>query len=216
MTSPATVQTLQRRISEMQPVRLDERTLPTLPALAPLLPGGALHAGASYTVQGSQQLALSFLAAASSTGSWCGVIGCPDFGAEAAATLGVALDRCVLIPAPGRDAVALAGALSEVLTLVLLCAPAPPRGGEGERLSARLREHGSALIVLGDWPHPEGALEVVSSRWAGLGSGWGILTERDLVVRSRDRRGTREHAVHFAHGSPAVRETSPLRRVDGS
>src|SRR5690606_18161459 len=108
MNAAAPLPLLQQRIDEMQPLRLDERTLPTARGLAPLLPGGALKAGATYAVRGSWQLALAFLAEASQGGAWCGVLGCPAFGAEAAASLGIALDRCVLIPDPGAHALSLA------------------------------------------------------------------------------------------------------------
>ncbi|UOQ55787.1 hypothetical protein MUN78_08660 [Leucobacter allii] len=201
MILPATVASLQQRISEMQPLRLDDRAIPTPEGLSPLFAGGSLRAGASYTVRGSQQLALATLAAASAAGSWCGVIGCPTFGAEAAAALGIALDRCVLIPDPGADGIALAGALSEVLTIVLLRPSAPPAHGAVERLSARLREHGSALVVAGEWPRPDGALRITGSHWHGLDRGHGLLEERELTVQSRDRRGVRTHTVRFAGGA---------------
>ena len=211
MNSPATVRTLQQRITEMQPLRLDDRALPTAEALRPLLPGGALRAGSSYAVQGSRQLALALLSAASASGAWCGVIGCPVFGAEAAAALGVALDRCVLIPAPGRHVLGITGALSEILTLVLLDSPGGVRPGDVERISARLREHGSALIVLGDWPRAEATLRVTGSRWSGLGSGYGALAGRELTVQSHDRRGTRRHTVRFEDGAVGQAGTPAIR-----
>ena len=208
MNASATVRSLQQRITQMQPLRLDDRALPTPTALRPLLPGGALRKGSSYTVHGSQQLALALLAAASAAGSWCGVVGIPTFGAEAAAELGIALDRCVLIPDPGTDALGLAGALSEVLTVVLLRTPAQPGPGDAERISARLREHGSALVVAGEWPHPESTLSVVGSRWSGLGRGEGTLMDRELTVESQDRRGVHRHLVHFRNGVLATPATS--------
>ena len=216
MTSTATVRSLQQRISEMQPLRLGERGLPTPAGLRGLLPGGALRQGASYAVHGSQQLALAFLAEASASGAWCGIIGCPGFGAEAAAGLGIALDRCVLIPDPGADALGLAGALSEILTVVLLCTRERPGLGDVERISARLRDHGAALIVAGDWPRIESTLRVTASSWTGLGEGHGLLADRVLTVQSEDRRGTRTHTVEFAGGAiaepatPAVRRLAPL------
>ncbi|MBK0421024.1 hypothetical protein JD292_02865 [Leucobacter sp. CSA2] len=203
MSQSATLHSLQQRISEMQPLRLGERGLPTLPGLRGLLPGGAIRQGASYSVNGSLQLSLSMLAAASTAGSWCGVIGFPGFGAEAAATLGIALDRCVLIPDPGSDALGFAGLLSEVLSVVLLASPRSIGSGETERISARLRDHGSALIVAGAWPRTESTLTVTSSRWSGLRRGGGLLADRALTVQSQDRRGTRTHTVAFADGRVA-------------
>lgn len=206
---------LQQRISEMQSLRLDERALPTAPGLAPLLPGGALKAGASYSVLGSWQLALAFLSAASQGGAWCGVLGCASFGAEAAVSLGIALDRCVLIPEPGKHALSLAGTLSETLNVVVAHFDHRVQHAEAERLQARLREHGSALIVVGDWARTESRLTVLSSHWSGLGEGHGSLTARDLTVQSEDRRGTRRHRVRLDHGClTAAQHTSAQRTAE--
>lgn len=213
MNSPTTVRTLQQRITEMQPLRLDDRALPTSPGLRTLFPGGSLRKGASYSVQGSQQLALSLLSEASSSGAWCGVIGCPTFGAEAATAMGIALDRCILIPEPGSDALGLSGALSEILTVVLLVPSTRPRPGEVERISARLREHGTALVVAGEWPHPESSLRVTASKWQGLGTGYGFLDEREIAVQSQDRRGTLRHTVRFVGGSVVDPAASPVQRL---
>lgn len=215
MVQASTLRSLQQRITEMQPLRLGERGLPTLPGLRPLLPGGALRQGASYSVHGSLQLGLAMLAAASASGSWCGVIGVPEFGAEAAAQLGIALDRCVLIPDPGEDGLGLTGLLSEILTVVLLSPSRTPRPGDAERISARLRDHGSALVALGDWPRPESTLRVTGSSWDGLTHGQGLLDERALEIRSEDRRGVRHHTVRFSGGhllDPSAAATTSLAR----
>lgn len=201
MPQLATVRSLQQRITEMQPLRLDERALPTAPELAPLLPEGALRRGCAYAVQGSRSLALALLAAASASGLWCAVIGCSEFGAEAAAGIGIALDRCVLAPDPGDHALGLAGLLSETFSIVVLHPPGKVGPRDAERLSARLREHGSALVVTGDWPRTEGSLHVTGSRWSGLDRGGGMLTARELAVRSRDRRGILHHTVRFERGA---------------
>lgn len=207
---------LQQRISEMQPQRLGERALPTHPGLAPLLPGGSLRQGASYAVLGSRSLALATVAEASASGSWCGVIGCDTLGAEAAAALGVALDRCVLVPRPGPHALGFAASLAEVLEVVVLALPegaARVSAGEVERIAAKLREHGTALVVTGAWPHVEAELSVVGTRWHGLGEGRGLLDSCELAVQSRDRRGTRQHTVRFAGGALLDPTHAPVRRL---
>ncbi|CAG7601499.1 hypothetical protein ACFPZL_10245 [Leucobacter soli] len=206
MNQLATVRTLQQRIAGMQPLRLDERALPTARGLAPLLPEGVLRKGSSYAVQGSRSLAFAFLAEASTSGLWCAVIGCSTFGAEAASGLGIALDRCIVAPDPGDHALGLTGLLSEAFSIVVLHLPGGrgSRGvgpGDAARLSARLREHGCALVVIGEWPRAEGSLRVTGSRWSGLGQGGGILETRELVVRSQDRRGIRRHTVRFDRGA---------------
>ena len=92
MNQLATVRSLQQRISEMQPLRLDEGGLPVAPELRSLLPGGALRKGSSVAVSGSLHLALALLGEASRGGAWCGAIGLPQLGFEAA-----------LMPAGGAD-----------------------------------------------------------------------------------------------------------------
>lgn len=120
MNQLATVRSLQHRISSMQAARLDHG-LPTPPELRPLLPGGALRRGSSVAVQGSLQLALALLCGASASGAWCGVIGVPNLGIEAAAQLGLSLERLVLVPRPGAHELTITGMLSEVLTALVLC-----------------------------------------------------------------------------------------------
>lgn len=213
MTRTATVHELQQRIAEMQPLRLDDRALPTPRGLRELLPGGALRAGSVYSVRGSWQLALALLAEASLGGAWCGVIGCPAFGAEAAASLGVALDRCVLIPRPGPHALAITGTLCETLTVVVARFSREVAPGDAERLSARLREHGAALIVLGSWARAESTLTVTRSRWSGLGAGYGALDTRELAVRSQDRRGVRQHTIGLRRGRLLDRAPGPAAHI---
>ena len=71
--------------------------VPTLPGLADLVP---LHAGATYSVD-TASLAFALAAGASRAGEWVGFAGWTDFGAEAAAEIGVELSRTVLVPDPG-------------------------------------------------------------------------------------------------------------------
>lgn len=216
MKSAEAVASLQHRISEMQPLGLDDRALPTAAGLRPLFPGGALRRGATYAVHGSRQLAFALLAEPSAAGSWCGIIGCDTVGAEAAAALGVALDRCAIVPHPGEFAVGVAGSLAEVVSVVLLAAPPGGRGvrsGDTERIAAKLREHGSALVVLGDWPRTESVLRVTDSQWRGLGAGHGMLSERELTVESHDRRGVRRHTVRFGAGAAQAPERSGAPRL---
>ena len=199
MNQLATVRSLQQRITSMQPARLD-RGLPTPPSLRPLFPGGALRKGAPVAVQGSLQLSLALLSSASASGAWCGVIGVPHLGIGAAAQTGLALERLVLIPEPGKHALAIAGMLSEVLTVLVLNPERPPSSNEAERLNARLRDHGTALVVTNAWPRSDTALRVTASRWSGLGAGNGLLCTHELSVQSTDRRGQRTHTVRFRDG----------------
>lgn len=200
MNQAATVRTLRQRITEMQPLHLDERALPTAAELSGLLPGGALRAGTSITVQGSLQLSLALIAAASASGAWCGAIGVPEIGFEAAAALGLALERFVVVPEPGTHGLSIAATLSEVLTAIVLRPVGQVGPSEASRVTAKLRDRGTALIVLGSWPGAECRLQITASRWTGLGEGHGLLDARELRVQSQDHRGRREHTVRFTGG----------------
>jgi hypothetical protein len=184
------VRDLQARIRGMQRNRIDTRDLPTHPALGELLPGGALAAGSSYAVAGSTMLALALLQGPSTAGAWCAVVGMPDLGLEAAAGLGIDLDRLVLVPRPGEQWLAVVAALVDVVSIVLVRPPAPaqgvPRIGEATagKLSSRLRQREAVLVSLGDWPRADARLAVTESSWSGIGAGFGHLAARQATVSS--------------------------------
>jgi hypothetical protein len=186
------VRELQARIRGMQRNRIDTRALPTHPALVDLLPGGALSAGSSYAVAGSTTLALALLQGASAAGAWCAVVGMPDLGLEAAAGLGLDLDRLVLVPRPGEQWLAVVAALVDVVSIVLVKPPVPGRGqripriGEATagKLSSRLRQREAVLVSLGDWPRADARLVVTESAWSGIGAGFGHLAGRQATVSS--------------------------------
>jgi hypothetical protein len=183
------VRELQDRIRRMQRNRLDTRELPTNPALADLLPGGALAAGSVYSVIDSTSLALGMLQGPSAAGAWCAVVGMPDLGVEAAAGMGIDLERLVLVPHPGEHWLTVASALIDVVS-VLLVRPQLAGGrvritdGTASRLASRLRQREAVLVTMGDWPGASARLTVSDSSWAGLGSGFGHLTGRQATVSS--------------------------------
>lgn len=188
------VQQLQARIRSMQRTTLDSRALPTHPALAELLPGGALEAGGSYTVAGSTTLALGLLQGPSAAGSWCAIVGVPDLGVESAAGLGIDLERLVLVPHPGEQWLSVVSALIDVVSVVLVRPPVREgrvRIGEAaaSKLASRLRQRQAVLVSLGEgsaaaWPRSDARLTVTESNWAGIGAGFGRLTARQVTVSS--------------------------------
>ncbi len=196
-SAPDVREQLQARIRNMQAVRLDERTLPTLPAVAGLIPGG-LRQGSVYSVTGSTTLAMAMLAAPSAQGTWCGVLGLPDFGTEAAASWGIDLERLVLVPNPGRRWMTVLAAMTDVLGVVVAHSPERTSPAEASRLTARLRQRGSTLIVLGEWPGADARLRVVGSDWSGLGNGYGHLTGRRLEVQAESRTGAQHKRLDLA------------------
>ena len=181
-TAASQVAELQSRIRGMQRTRIDSHGLPTSPGIAELLPGGVLRAGAAYSVHSSTSLALALLAGPSAAGAWCGVVGMPSLGVEAAAAAGVDLDRLVLVPEPGEQWLQVTAALADVVTVVLARPPASLSAAEVARLGSRLRQRGSTLVALGDWPQSEATLRVSDDRWMGLGDGHGYLAARRVTV----------------------------------
>lgn len=163
---------------------LVERGIPTHPAIAGLLPGGAMRAGAVYSLGPSAALTIAMLAEPSRAGLWTAVVGMPDFGVEAAHEAGVRLDRLVLVPRPGEHWISAVGVLAEVMGVIAVRAPRGAAPGALDRLGARLRQHGCALLVTGSALPGDARLTVDGSRWLGIGRGHGLLAERELTVRA--------------------------------
>ena len=193
------VEQLRERVQvlERRPAR---EPVPTHPALADLVP---MRAGATYTVD-SATLALAMAAGASRAGEWVGFAGWRDFGAEAAAALGIDLTRTVLVPDPGEHWVEVTAALVDVLRVVVLRPPSASVsvGSVGSVgavsgvsakaagvLGSRLRTRSAALVVWGDWPGCDARLTTERSAWSGPGDGAGRLRTRS--TRLAVRRGTR-------------------------
>lgn len=179
-----TVEQLRHRMARMQD-GTPSMPLATHPALAGLV---QLRAGASYAVD-SATLALALLAGPSRAGGWCAVVGVADFGAEAAVALGVDLDRTVLVPEPGEQWLEVTAALVDVATMVLVRPGGRVTPMAAEKLAARLRKRGAALVALestpGEWPRCEVRLSAIEPTWAGVGQGHGHLRARRLIVEAR-------------------------------
>jgi hypothetical protein len=183
-------------------VQAAARTLPVLPALAGLLPGGALRRGTTTVVTGPPgsgvtSLGVALLAQASHDGHWCAAIGIDDPGVVAMAELGLDLRRTVFIPQVRGDWAIAAGELLEGVEIILLKPPARVPHAAARQLAARARERRAALVVLGStssaWPLPaELTIEVASSCWRGAGAGEGRLSARTVELRIEGRGGARE------------------------
>ncbi len=178
------VEQLRERMAAMERRPAAER-VPTLPALAEVLP---LHAGATYAVD-SASLALAVAAGASQAGEWVGFAGCRDFGAEAAAELGMELSRTVLVPDPGEHWLEVTAALVDVLRVVVLRPPASVDERAASILDSRLRNRSAVLVVQGHWPRVEARLSTRESAWSGPVAGTGWLEQRraSVVVQRRGR-----------------------------
>lgn len=169
--------------------RLDD-TLPVASALREVLPTAGLRRGSTVSVAtaaGGTSLLMALVAEASRTGRWCAAVGMPQLGAVSAAEMGIALDRLVVVPRPGRSWPTVAAALLEGVDVVVLRPLARPAGREMRRLTARARERRAVLIAAGPWEGAELRLTVTASRWHGVGAGDGHLRARELRMRVEGR-----------------------------
>lgn len=219
--STSLVAELASRVQRMEGRAPDaHRALPIASVLQPVLPSG-LMAGSCYAVRSSLGLAMGLIAEASDSGEWCGVVGIPHFGAEAAATMGVDLSRILLVPEPKEDWLTVVATLVEVVPMVLVRPPSHLAPKELNRLESRIRQQGSVLIaaVEGEqrWPRAAATIDVCSSRWSGIESGRGMLSERELTVRVSERWGqSREVSLIQRQGTfVEVATSSPRLRAVG-
>ena len=204
--------TTETRVQQALDTATVERALPTLPAVSDLL-SGALKGGSVYSVRGSTALVMAMMAGPSAEGAWCGVVGLPTFGAEAARGLGVDLDRLVLVPDPERDWLSVVAALVDALTVVVVRPPGEVTPGEASRLAARLRTRGAMLIAVGSWPGSEARLEVQGNVWTGLGVGEGCLTGRQVTVAVTGRGASRQHQLWLPAVDGSIRSVEPIDAV---
>ena len=159
-------------------------------------PPTSASAASAPATQGATSLALALVATASRAGSWVAVVGAPDLGLEAAAHLGVDLDRVALVPGAGRQWATVTAALLDAIDVLVLSPLGPVRATEARRLVARARERGAVLVVLPPsggcswrWPEPADVqLTVQRARWDGLESGAGHLRGRLVEVVAGGRR----------------------------
>jgi hypothetical protein len=198
--------------ARVRPVALArQQQLPVLPALAPLLTGGALRRGATVSVAasaggagGATSLALALAAGPSQAGSWVAAVGLESLGLVAAAGLGVALDRLVLVDEPERGQWAsVVAALVDGFDVVLVAAGprVRRRPADARRLAARVRERGAVLVAVGgDLPERSHVrLSVEAGAWEGLEpTGLGRLSARRAVVVAGGRgEASRPRRVHL-------------------
>lgn len=179
-----------------------EQRLPVLSALESLLPGAGLRRGSTLAIDGpaATSLALATAAAASQDGAWVAAVGFPSLGLLAAAELGVALERFVLVaspdttPGPDNETAtwaAAVAALVDAFEVVLVQTTDRVRARDARRLAARSRERGAVLVQVGSTRWPEGAdvtFEVTAASWEGLGQGHGYLQSRKVTVVGGGRR----------------------------
>jgi len=181
--------------------RARRRVYPVAEAFAPLLPDGGLRAGAAYGVSAGALL-LALLAGPSQDGSWCGVIGMPELGVEAAALAGVSLDRLVLVPQPGSRWLAVTAALADVVPVVAVRPSGVVTQADAAKLAGRMRDKDAVLLVDGAWPGAEASMSLDEPQWSGVGDGWGYLAGRTATVRVASKRYARVRSAHVVLPGP--------------
>lgn len=149
--------------------------LPVLPALRDLLPAGGLQRGSVVATGQWGLLCLALAAGASAAGAWCAAVGMPQLGVAAAAGLGLAPDRLLLIADPGPGWPQVVASLLDGCELVLLRPPGRPSAQLRRRLEAAVRRFGGVLVVAGEWDGAQTRLAVAHHEWTGIGAGHGRL-----------------------------------------
>ena len=196
---------LRSLVDRTRPVSMaDQRTLPVLPGLEGLLPGRGLQRGSTVQVgghAGATALALAMAAGPTRAGSWVACVGLAELGWAAAAEAGVDLDRVAVVRTPDASWGTVTAALVDAFDVVLCGLGHSPSSTEARRLTARARERGSVLILVGGrtagagparraWPGAADVeLSVISSEWSGIGVGWGRLGQRRVTLEVGGRRG---------------------------
>ena len=196
MRSEATAESLARLhevAARARPVALArEQTLPVLEPLQPLFPEG-LRRGSTVGIERSTSLALALVAGSSREGSWLAAVGVSSLGLVAAAELGVDLEHLVVVADPPSSSWGtVVATLVDAFDVVLVRPRRRVGVADARRLTARARERGSVLVVLGDtatWPDaPDVGLSLASEEWHGIGDGHGHLYARQVVVEAGGRR----------------------------
>jgi hypothetical protein len=196
----AALQELAERIRPVE-LRSQQPTLAVVPGLEPLLPEGLVKGttvavGSAAGVGGATTLALALAAGPSRAGAWVALVGGDGdgmWGLVAAAGLGVALERLVVVAPADRPVSGwgpVVAALVEGFPIVVVGPRVQLRPGDGRRLAARLRERGGVLVRVGDASVPSAAhvrLRVMEGEWQGIDAGAGYLRSRRVVVEATGR-----------------------------
>jgi hypothetical protein len=151
-------------LANLRPVSLAKsRTLPLGEPWRAFVPGAGLRRGSTIVVEapvglGGLSLALSLVSEASARGHWVGVVGVDDPGVVAMIELGVDLRRVLFVPRPRGAWAESTADLLDGVDLVLVRPPSRASHASARRLMDRVRERGTALVVLSEprapWPLP--------------------------------------------------------------
>jgi hypothetical protein len=202
-----------------------DRTIELLPAFAELVPDG-VQRGATIGCVGPAAVSLAMAVAAGPVGrgAWVGVAGVPTFGMRAAAELGVAAERLVLVTeapggfAEGQWADVIAAMIDGFDVVVLGAGVRRVRAAVARRLQSRVQQRGALLVTVGVLDGFGCDLQFAADQpvWEGLGDGHGVATSRRVEVELRGRRMPRpRHSTMFlpdpaGHLAPTADVVAPI------
>lgn len=82
-----------------------------------------------------------------------------------------------------------------------------------------MRDRGSSLLTLGEWPGAEGTVSAGEKEWVGIGRGHGLISGRTVTVSLHGRRTPRPRSVRVMLPGPngrvqaiAPAQARPLER----
>jgi hypothetical protein len=192
--------------------------LPVHESLVELLPG--LQRGSTIACEGraAVSLALALAAAPSREGAWVGVAGLPELGICAAADMGVALERLVMVAGDPSWVEVLAAMIDGFDVIVVGHRVSPLASGAVRRLQARAQSRGVVMLTIGV-PALSADLRLTSDadRWIGLGDGHGVATGRRLKIELGGRRMPRpRRATMWLPDAAGGIATAPAAAIDAS
>lgn len=184
---------LAERFPALTAVAASERTLPVHESLIELLP--ALQRGSTIACSGRAgvSLALALATAPSREGAWVGIAGLPELGLCAAADMGLALERLVMVRGdpPWVDVLA---AMIDGFDVIVIGQQTCQTGhqlnsGAVRRLQARAQSRGVVMLTVGV-PAFGADLRLTADddQWIGLGNGHGVATGRRVLIELSGRR----------------------------
>ncbi len=216
-----------------------ERTLPVAEVLSSVLPGDGLVRGQVVGCAGDAACTIASVLVRDAVvaGAWLAVVDVDGFGIDAAAEVGIPLERVVRVDTrwrerpggrddagaggPPRDGdldwIDVVGAAVDGFDLVVTRVPshlgADRRPASVRKLSARIQQRGAVVVVLG----ASGALPcdielgTAGTSWAGVGDGSGHLRRRSLEVEAAGRRlpGRRTCSIELVGSEQRIELSTP-------
>lgn len=187
------VPSLAERFPTLTAVAASERTLPVHESLTGLL--STIQRGSTVACNGRAgvSLALALAAAPSQQGAWVGVAGLPELGMCAAADMGVALERLVMVTGDPSWVDVLAAMIDGFDVILVGQRVGRLAAGAVRRLQARVQSRGVVMLTVGV-PALGADLQLTADhdQWVGLGEGHGVATGRKVDVELAGRRVPRQ------------------------